>query len=169
MNTTNNHTSPTILDKTMNKAVVQLVFTLLVFLVFVYAAYEAQNFKRLARYFPYYVSIISAGLIFIELIRQIIFFKKEYNKGELLHEDMRGVFKYTFLLTLYILLAYIIGIIPASFVYVTLFLILIAKMKPWKALLLVIILLTLLIIFARVMVLYWPKSLITIPFIDSFL
>lgn len=153
----------------MNKAVVQLVFTIFIFLVFVYTAYEAQDFKKLARYYPLYVSIASAGLIFLEIIRQLVSFKKEYNKRELLHEDMRGVFKYTFLLTLYILLAYIIGIIPASFIYVTLFLILVAKMKPWKALLLVIILLVLLIIFARVMVLYWPKSLITIPFIDSFL
>ena len=143
----------------MNKAVMQLIFTSLVFIVLIFAAIEARTFKETAMYFPFYISLLGIILFFIEIIRQVRKLKEEMAKGELLHPNIKRALKFTGILTIFFVLVYLIGLIPATAIYVFAFLYFIAKMKIWQSLLTCAILVTFLTIFGKAMNLYWPKSL----------
>lgn len=146
----------------MNRAVAQFGFTILMFILFVYSAIEATSFKKLAKYFPLYISIIAAIILFIEIVKQGIQLKKNVKKGEVLHPNLRGAIKYGLILTVYIAMVYLIGLILASAIYVFLFLYFIAEMKLIQSLIAITVLTVLLITFGNVMNLYWPKSLLNI-------
>ena len=143
----------------MNKAIAQLGFTILLFFLFIYSAIEATSFKQLAKYFPLYISIIAAILLLIEIIRQIIKLKENKEKGEQFHPNLKGAFKYTLYLIVYVLLVYLIGFVLASIIYVFVFLYFIAKMRLISSIITVAVLVGLMIMFGDAMNLYWPKSL----------
>jgi len=133
-------------------------------LFFIYTAIEATTFRELASYFPLYLSILAIVMMTIEIIRQIISIKKgkEEEKGEVMHPNIGAALKYMGIIILYAVLVYIIGMVIATAIYVFAFLLLIAKMKWWKAALITGILIAAIVTFANVMNLYWPKSLIQI-------
>lgn len=146
----------------MNKAAAQFTFTIIMFLFFIYTLIEAASFKKLAKYFPFYISIIALVMLAIEIIRQIINFKKSSESGEVMHPNIKGVIKYTFYLIIYVGLVYLIGIVLASLIYVFVFLYFIAQMKWWQASLTVVILLVFIVQLGKFMNLHWPKSLFSL-------
>lgn len=143
----------------MNKAIAQLVFTILMLSFFIYAAVEATSFKQLAKYFPFYVSIIAAVLLLIEIVRQVIQLNKNKAKEELFHPNIKGAIKYTLFLIVYILLVYLIGIVLATIIYVFCFLYFIAKMRLVRSVITVVILTIIIVAFGDIMKLFWPESL----------
>lgn len=145
----------------MKKNVAQLIFTILMLLLFMYTAFEAISFKKQASYFPLYISLLGILGMLIEIIRQLIVMRKE-SDNELLHPNFKAVIKYTIILVAYVVLVYVFGLIIATAGFLVLFLYYIAKMKLWRAAISVAILIVLVISFANLMNLYWPKSLINI-------
>lgn len=143
----------------MNKAIAQLSFTILMFIFFIYTAIEATSFKKLAKNFPLFISILAITILLIEIVRQVVKLKENMQNGEVLHPNMAGVIKYTLILTLYIVMVYIIGIILASTIFVFLFLYFIANMKLIQSFITVAVLIGLLIAFGNAMNLTWPKSI----------
>lgn len=146
----------------MNKAIAQLIFTILLFFFFIYTALEAREFAQTAKYFPLYLSITATVILFIEIIRQIVRFQKNKETDEVLHPHMRAVIVYTILIVLYAVLVYVIGLLLASAIYVFVFLYFIANMRLIGSIITVAILIAFLVIFGDVMNLYWPKSLFNI-------
>src|SRR5690625_2221849 len=146
----------------MDKAVAQLSFTSLLLLFFIYTAVAATSFKELARYFPLYLSVIGAVLLFIEVIRQLLTIKKNMKKDEQLHPNIKAVILYTLYLTGYILLVYLIGMIIATVIFLFVFLYFTAKMRLISSIITVIVVVGVLMLFADVMNLYWPKSIFNI-------
>lgn len=144
----------------MSKNKTQIVFTSLILCMFIYTAVAATSFNKLAKYFPLYISITGIVCLTLALIRIIIQIRKEENKDqEPLHPNIPGVIKYTCLLTAYLALVYLIGMIYASAIYVSFFLYFIAKMKPIHTVISVAAVVVGLITIANVMNLYWPKSI----------
>ena len=146
----------------MNKAIAQLSFTSLLLLFFIYTAVAATSFKELARYFPLYLSVIGAVLLFIEVIRQLLTIKKNMKKDEKLHPNIKGAILYTLYLTGYILLVYLLGMIIATVIFLFIFLYFTAKMRLISSIITVIVVVGILMLFADVMNLYWPKSVLDI-------
>lgn len=142
----------------------QLVFTILMLLFFIYTAVEATTFRQLASYFPFYLSLLGIACISIEIIRQLINLKKgkSEDKDDVVHPNIRAAIKYMGLLVLYAVMVYVLGMVIASAIYVFAFLFWIARMKWWKAALTTGVLIAVVVGFADMMNLYWPKSLIQV-------
>src|SRR5690625_2251090 len=145
----------------MSKRLAHLMFTIFILLFFVYTATAALSFKKQASYFPLYISMLGILAMVIELVRQFIAWRKNSDK-ELFHNNFMAVIKFSLVIILYAGIVYVIGLIPATILYLFLFLFFISRMRWWTALLSVAILVVLIITFADVMNLYWHKSLIHI-------
>lgn len=145
----------------MSKRLANIIFPFLMLALFSYTAWGATSFKSKASYFPLYISILGIICMIIELIRQFILLRKE-TSDEPLHPNIVAVLQYTCILVLYVILVYIFGLILATIAYIFAFLLFISKMKWWRAIISVAILIFLIISFGNIMNLYWPKSLLNI-------
>ena len=55
----------------MSKEKLSIIFSILIFVVFSWAAVEAQQFRELARFFPFYIAIMGAIVVLADLAVQM--------------------------------------------------------------------------------------------------
>lgn len=145
----------------INKEKVGVIFSLLVFGMFCWAAVEAQNFRELARFFPFYIAVIGALLTFIDLVIRVI--KMVRNKEKVaapLHENLPAALKYLLIIISFLVLIYIFGIFIGTAIYLFAFLYFETKLGLLKSIISVAVVVVGVMIFGDVMNLYWPQSLL---------
>lgn len=147
----------------MNKQKVSLVFSVALFLLFCWTAMETQNFRELARFFPYYISILGAILTLIDIIIKVVKMRRE-KSSEVLHQNIPGVIKYSLIICAYLLLIYLVGIVIGTAIFLFSFLYFEAKLGIVKTTISVAVVVAGIIVFGDVMNLYWPRS-----FLDGFI
>lgn len=143
----------------MNKQVISIIFSLVIFLVFCWGAIEAQSFRELARFFPFYICLLGAFVMMIDIIVRLIKMKKD-KSNEPLHNNMFGVIKYTIIICSYLLLIYLVGIVIGTGVFLFTFLFYEAKLSVIKCGISVAVIVIGILIIGDVMNLYWPRSLL---------
>lgn len=145
----------------MNKEKVSLVFSVFVFLLFCWVAIEALSFRELARFFPFYISIIGAILMFIDIIVTVVkMMKNRERSNEPLHENLPVAFKYLIIIVSYLVLIYLVGIFVGTAIYLFAFLYFETRLGLLKTTISVALVVAGIMVFGDVMNLYWPKSLL---------
>ncbi|MCL7745499.1 tripartite tricarboxylate transporter TctB family protein [Halalkalibacter alkaliphilus] len=144
----------------MKKSHASLLFLVLVFCLFLWMMIQAQTFQETASYFPFYIALLAGILTVVATIKQIVTLKKAKDE-ELFHENFMNVLKYVGWIVSYIVLIYVVGFVPASMIYLFVFLLLEARMSILKCLLSTGATAVVIIAMSRFMDLKWPSSLLT--------
>lgn len=156
----------------MSKRIFSLVFTLFLFVIFTWAAIEANNFSDLASFFPLFTAIIAANLALVSSIIQAINIyrvkkgtltesEQEEEAVELQSEEasLGTIFYYVGWVAGYVLIIYLFGLLIATAVFLIAFFIIESRFKIWKTLLFTAVVITLIISFGNLMNLYWPTGI----------
>jgi hypothetical protein len=144
----------------MSKDKLSLIFSSAIFLLFSWMAWEALNFKELARFFPQYIAIGAAILAFIDIFIKIRKLLKGKQDHDPLHENMAAVVKYIVWIISYLIMIYLVGLVLATAIFLTVFLTVEAKLGLIKTGISVGVVLIVIMVFGDVMKLYWPRSLL---------
>jgi hypothetical protein len=144
----------------MSKEKLSIIFSILVFAIFGLAALEAQNFRELARFFPFYIAIMGAIVVLADLIVQLRRRSKSKKPEKALHENLPAALKYLLIIIGYLVLIYIFGIFIGTAIYLFCFLYFETKFGLIKSIISVAIVIGFIMLFGDVMNLYWPKNLL---------
>jgi hypothetical protein len=145
----------------VNKEKCSLLFSVCLFALFCWMAWEAMGFAELARFFPLYISIGGAALTLVDIILRIIKLNANKNtKSEPVHEHPLSVLKYVIWIIGFLFLIYLLGFLIATTIFLFSFLYIESKFKVVKAFLSVTIAMVAIISFGNVMTLHWPKGLL---------
>lgn len=146
----------------ISKEKLSIVFSLLVIALFCWAALEAQQFRELARFFPFYISIMGAIIVFAELLLQIRRQNRSIKLKRPIHENLPMALKYLLVIIGFLVLIYIFGIFVGTAIYLFGFLYFETKFGLVKSIISVVIVVAVIMFFGNVMNLYWPKSLLNL-------
>jgi bacteriorhodopsin len=133
---------------------------------FLWTAWEALGFAKLAQFFPLYVSLVAITLIIVQLylgIKSKISGSSSASDAEevnVLRERMPAYLVYIGWFLGYILLVYLIGFLVATGIFLFAFLIKESKMSLIQTITGVVITLGFIIFFGRVMHMYWPEGIL---------
>lgn len=159
----------------MRKSHYSLLFSFFLFLVFVYAAWEAYSFNELAKFFPFYIAILGVVLTAIHVIISIIAFirenkvfqteqkseqkpaQKSEKKSD--EEEEGSVLKYMLWIIGYIGFIYLIGFLSATTLFLLAFLYVESKFSILKTIIAIIITQIVIHVFASSINLYWPEGI----------
>jgi flagellar biosynthesis protein FliP len=140
-----------------------LIFSCFLFVLFSGAAWQAYHFVELARFFPFYISIVAAIVSLGEMLLIIRKIKKRKGEAENSLEDSKqsgSVVKYMIWIVAYIVIIIVLGFLPATVLFLFAFLYFETKFSLVKSLLSVAITMTVITIIANIMTLYWPKGIV---------
>ncbi|MFZ4451370.1 tripartite tricarboxylate transporter TctB family protein [Salibacterium aidingense] len=143
----------------MDKKTASLLFSLFLLLLFSGMAWEAAGFTELARFFPFYISIIGAVFCTVQtifLLKEWIRDKEEKKSPNL---QIKAPTKYIGWIIGYVLLIYIFGLMAATGTYLILFLTMETRLNWWKTAGTTVLVLLFLNFFSIYMNLYWPENL----------
>lgn len=146
----------------ISKEKLSIVFSLLVISLFSWAALEAQQFRELARFFPFYIAIMGALVVLADLVIQIRRLFQNKRKAQPLHENLPATLKYLLIIISFLVSIYIFGIFVGTAIYLFCFLYFETKFGLVKSIIAVAIVTAFIMIFGDVMNLYWPKSLLNL-------
>ncbi|MFB5662272.1 tripartite tricarboxylate transporter TctB family protein [Alteribacillus sp. HJP-4] len=145
----------------MDKKFASILFSAFLMIVFIYTAWTANEFTRLAKYFPFYISIIGALFCFLYTLIQIKNWRKaKKQEGDREVLRWRRPLIYTCWLLGYVLLIYIAGLMAATAVFLGAFLYYESKIKLWKTAATTAFVLVAVNVFSMYMNLYWPDNLL---------
>lgn len=159
----------------MIKSHYSVMFSVFIFLLFLFGAWQAYSFSELAKFFPYYIAIVGAVLALIIVIVSIVSIQKEKEGVKQVDsvdsseqdsdEDGKLTLRYMAWFTGYIVLIYVIGFLAATTLFLILFLYLETKYSVLKILISVIATHTVIYLFSSAINLYWPEGIFPIwPF-----
>jgi hypothetical protein len=145
----------------VNKEKYSLIFSVFVFALFSWMAWEATGFAELARFFPLYISIAGAVLTLADIVLRIIKLNRNINKKtEAVHDAPLSVLKYIIWIIGYLVLMYLLGFLVATTIFLFAFLYIESGFKLIKTFLSVTITMVAIISFGNLMTLFWPKGLL---------
>jgi magnesium-transporting ATPase (P-type) len=139
-----------------------LLFSACLFLVFVWAAWQAYSFNELAKFFPFYIAIAGVVMTAIYVILSTVAMVKERKKDQPAQEadeNEGSVLKYMIWIIGYIGFIYLIGFLSATTLFLLAFLYFESKFSILKTLIAVVITQVVIHIFAASINLYWPTGI----------
>lgn len=148
----------------MTKTTLSIAFSIGLFFVLIWMAWEAASFQQLASYFPLYISLFAIVLIVIDTITQIRKAKKKKDGEEdKINKNMTAsVIKYILWFTGYLVIMLLIGFLMGTSIFLILFLMLETKYKIIKTIIITALTIMIIIILGYVMGLEWPAGIIAI-------
>lgn len=146
----------------MSKERLSILFSIIIFVIFCWAAIEAQEFRELARFFPFYIAIMGAIVVLADLLLQLRRQSKNKKPGRVLHENLPAALKYLLIMISFLVCVYIFGIFVGTAIYLFCFLYFETKFGLVKSIISVAVVIAFIVIFGDVMNLYWPKSLLNL-------
>lgn len=139
----------------MSKGVLSIVFSFSILLLFILMAIEAHGFQKLARYFPFYISlcgvVLASVLVFIDLT------KLRKTKERIINFI---AIKYIVYIVAYFAAIMIVGFMAATVLFLLVFLLVESKFKIWSAVLSVAITLGFLNLFGYYLNLEWYSGIL---------
>lgn len=145
----------------MIRKVYSIVFVIFLILLFSVAAYEALSFQRLASYFPLYISLIGAGLSIYVLYFETRNLKHD-SERQIEPSSTMSYFSYIAWMLFFVACIYLVGLPIASGIFLLLFLRYEAHQSYISIVISVLGVVGVLIGFAELMNLNYPRSLFTI-------
>lgn len=146
----------------MSKEKYSLIFSVAVFFLFCWLAWEARNFAKLASMFPMYIAIVAAVLSLIDIVIKLIKIKDSQKDEKPVHENPLLAVKYILWIIGCLVLIYLFGFLIGTAIFLFGFLIIETKFGILKASVSVVITVGALMLFAEMMTLYWPEGLFNI-------
>ena len=145
----------------MTKSKYSLLFSISVFLVLIWMAWEATRFQKIASYFPLYIALFAIVLIVINLIMQIKDMIKNTDDEEKLTMQMTiPVIKYILWFVGYLVLMLFVGFLIGTVIFLFLFLVIESRIKLFTSIFIVAVTIAAVIHLGRVMDLKWPTGMI---------
>lgn len=145
----------------MNKALGNILFTGLMFLLFTFAWIEALTFTRLAQFFPLYISLAGSTLSLVYFLKTLVEYKKETTAEERAeHILILRPLRYIAWVIGYLLLIYVFGFLISTAVFLFVFLIYESRMKVMGSLLSMAITLVVVTYLSAAINIEWPVSLL---------
>ncbi|SFB10295.1 Tripartite tricarboxylate transporter TctB family protein [Lentibacillus halodurans] len=146
----------------MSKEVKSILFTAFLFILFCLMALEANTFTDKAKFFPFFVAIGAAFIAFVSVILQTFEHVKKTKEEEEEAVEMKKMLKYIFWFVGYGVLIYVLGFMPATILFLLVFLLVESKFRVMTTILSTALVVGVLILFANVMNLYWPAGVLGI-------
>ncbi|WP_252311130.1 tripartite tricarboxylate transporter TctB family protein [Sinobaca sp. H24] len=144
----------------MTKQTLNVIFTFGIFMVFVWAAFTALTFSRLAQFFPLYVSIAGSILSGIYLIKEIIKIRKQKKQGSHPKVLIIKPLIYTGWIMGYVITISLVGLFIASTIYLISFLLIESKFTFFKTIYSTGIALVLITVLSNLLNIAWPQSVL---------
>ena len=144
----------------MSKSAYSMLFSVCILFLFSWTAWQAAGFKKLASYFPLYISLIAIVLAVIQVIIEIRKYKANTAHEEQEQSGFGNVIQYIAWFVGYSVVIFILGFIIATGVFLVLFLKLETKYSWLKTALSTAVTIILLLLFGELMNLYWPTGLL---------
>ncbi|WP_431801588.1 tripartite tricarboxylate transporter TctB family protein [Halobacillus andaensis] len=144
----------------MTKQTLNLIFTFCIFIVFVWGAFTALTFSRLAQFFPLYVSIAGSIVSGIYLVKEVIKIRKQKDQGSHPKVLIIKPIIYTGWIVGYVITISLVGLFIASTIYLISFLLIESKFTFFKALYSTGIALVLITVLSNLLNIAWPQSVL---------
>ncbi|WP_101845166.1 tripartite tricarboxylate transporter TctB family protein [Halobacillus sp. Marseille-P3879] len=144
----------------MTKQTLNLIFTFCIFIVFVWGAFTALTFSRLAQFFPLYVSIAGSIVSGIYLVKEVIKIRKQKDQGSHPKVLIIKPIIYTGWIVGYVITISLVGLFIASTIYLISFLLIESKFPFFKALYSTGIALVIITVLSNLLNIAWPQSVL---------
>lgn len=145
----------------MSKDVLNLTFSGFLFLLFTLATIEALTFSKLAQFFPLYISVAGSVLTLIYLIIElIVFFRMRSAEGQQIKISLTKPLRYIGWILIYLVLIYIGGLLLATGIFLSIFLIVESKLTYIQTGISVIVVLVGVSVLSSALNIYWPSNLL---------
>ncbi|MFG6150320.1 tripartite tricarboxylate transporter TctB family protein [Halobacillus sp. B23F22_1] len=144
----------------MNKQTLNVIFTFCIFIVFIWGAFTALTFSRLAQFFPLYVSIAGSIVSGIYLVKEVIKIRKQKDQGSHPKVLIIKPIIYTGWIVGYVITISLVGLFVASTIYLISFLLIESKFTFFKALYSTGIALVLITVLSNLLNIAWPQSVL---------
>ncbi|SDP17814.1 tripartite tricarboxylate transporter TctB family protein [Halobacillus aidingensis] len=144
----------------MTKQTLNVIFTICIFIVFVWAAVTALAFSRLAQFFPLYVSIAGSLVSGIYLVKEVAKIMKQKEKDS--HPKVLIVKPIIYIgwIVGYVITISLVGLFVASTIYLIAFLLIESKFTFVKALYSTGIALVIITVLSNLLNIAWPQSVL---------
>ncbi|WP_461179187.1 hypothetical protein [Virgibacillus ainsalahensis] len=144
----------------ISKSKVNLIFTILLALLFTWLAVEATTFNERAKYFPLYISIIALIFVIVDLVLSSIRFSRKKEGALPFHPHLLSALMYMGWMLLLLWFIYLVGFKVGSSAFLAAFLFFVTRWQWWKVIMAVIIAFSCMYLFGDIyMNLHWPANL----------
>lgn len=143
----------------MNKHLYSIAFSCFVFILFVWMAWEAASFQKLASYFPFYISLVGILVCLVDIFLQIKRYRiQRTTRTETLTKYNIDTVKYILWIASFPILILLIGFIPGTVVFLFAFFTFETKWKLLRTCISIAIVIVVLVSLGNIMNFYWPSG-----------